>query len=177
MPKLLMNDRAVAGLSANRQTTYFDMKTRGLALRVGARTKTWYFVYRNGGDPEWLKLGAYPAVGLSEARTVALDRRHGLDIKDIDPAVERRKEPVEQEPTAAAFTFADFVRSTSPSRRGARKSGRTKRRRSRGICSRRGARSRSRAIAQPHCGPLHQEPARARAGSQSQEAPLTSIGA
>ena len=33
------------------------------------------------------------------------------------------------------------------------------------------------AIAQPHCGPLHQEPARARAGSQSQEAPLTSIGA
>ena len=31
------------------------------------------------------------------------------------------------------------------------------------------------ARAQPHCGPLHQEPARARAGSQSQEAPLTSI--
>ena len=87
MPKLLMNDRAVAGLSAKRQTTYFDKKTRGLALRVGPRSKTWCFVYRhNGGPPEWLKLGAYPAVSLAEARDVALDRRHDLDIKDIEQA-------------------------------------------------------------------------------------------
>ncbi len=92
MPKLLMNDRAVAGLSSTAQTTYFDKKTRGLALRVGPRSKTWCFVHRNGGKPEWLKLGAYPAVGLAEARDLPLDRRHDLDVKDIDPAVERTVE-------------------------------------------------------------------------------------
>ena len=127
MPKLLMTDCAVAGLAAARQTTYFDTKTRGLALRVGPRSKTWFFVYRNGGAPEWLKLGAYPAVKLAEARDTALIHRHDIDIKDVDPAVERRKEPEPVEPApppAPEFTFADFVPITSRSRRDARRTGR-----------------------------------------------------
>ena len=100
MPTLLMNDRSVAGLKSKSRTAYYDEKTVGLALRVGARTKTWYFVYRNGGDPEWLKLGAYPAVGARRgARPSRSTRRHDLDVKEIDPAVERRKEP-EPEPPA-----------------------------------------------------------------------------
>lgn len=110
MPTLLMNDRRVAGLKSKSRTAYYDEKTIGLALRVGARTKTWYFVYRNGGNPEWLKLGTYPAVGLDEARTLALDVRHDIDVKEIDPAVERRKEPEPPPaPPAPEYTFADFV--------------------------------------------------------------------
>ena len=77
---------------------------------ASAPARNWYFTYRNGGAPEWLRLGAYPAVALAEARDLALDQRHGLDVKGIDPAAERRKEPApEPEPPAPAFTFADFV--------------------------------------------------------------------
>jgi integrase len=108
MPTLLMNDRAVAGLRSTQRTTYFDEKTTGLALRVGKRTRAWYFTYRAGGDTEWVKLGTYPALGLAEARDLVLEKRHGLDIKGIDPAVERRKAP-EPEP-APAFTFGDFAK-------------------------------------------------------------------
>jgi len=110
MPKVTMNDRAVAGLRATAgQVTYFDEKTAGLALRIGARSRTWYFVYRNGKAPEWLKLGSYPAVTLAEARGLALDHRHALDLKGVDPAVERRKPPIAPAPAAPVFTFADFV--------------------------------------------------------------------
>jgi integrase len=104
-----MNDRTLAGLRPTTRQTYFDTKTAGLALRVGARTKTWYFVYRNGGEPEWVVLGTYPAVGLADARDLALGKRHGLDIDGVDPAAERRKEPEPDPVTAPAFTFADFV--------------------------------------------------------------------
>jgi len=108
MPRVLMNDRTVAGLRTVGET-YFDTKTTGLVLRVGARTKTWFFVYRNGGAPEWMKLGQYPAVGLATARDEALSLRHQIDIDGIDPAVERRQVPVEPAPAPKAFTFADFV--------------------------------------------------------------------
>ena len=110
MPILLMNDRSVASLKSTSRATFFDEKTTGLALRVGAKTRTWYFTYRNGGATEWVRLGAYPAVSLAEARTLVQDHRHDIDLKDIDPAVERRKEPEpEPAPPPPAFTFADFV--------------------------------------------------------------------
>lgn len=109
MPTLDMNDRSVAAKKLQR-TTYFDTQTQGLALRVGARARTWCFVYRNGGPSEWVTLGRYPAVSLADARQLVLEHRHALDIKGIDPAVERRKEPEPPPPPdAPAFTFADFV--------------------------------------------------------------------
>lgn len=109
MPKISMNDRAIAALRPQTRQTYFDTKTVGLALRIGARTKTWYFVYRNGGEPEWIGLGTYPAVGLAAARDLALDKRHGLDIDGVDPAAERRKVPDPEPVEAPPFTFAQFV--------------------------------------------------------------------
>src|SRR5262245_30467181 len=110
MPKLLMTDRAVAGLRPTTRSTYFDTKTTGLALRIGARKRTWCFVYRNGGASEWMVLGEYPAVGLAKARDLARDHRHALDVRGVDPAVERRKVPdPEPAPTPPPFTFADFV--------------------------------------------------------------------
>lgn len=109
MPKLLMTDRAVAGLRPTTRTTYFDQKTTGLVLRVNQQTKAWYFVYRNGSQPEWLKLGTYPAVSLADARTAARDARHAIDVDGIDPAVERRQEPPAPVAEPRVFTFADFV--------------------------------------------------------------------
>ena len=46
---------------------------------------------------------------LATARSRARDLRHGLDKDGIDPAVERRKPPVEPEAPPAMFTFANFV--------------------------------------------------------------------
>ena len=73
MPTLLMDNHDVAHLKSKSRTASYDEKTVGLVLRVGARARTWSLISRNGGDPEWLKLGAYPAVGLAEARTLVPD--------------------------------------------------------------------------------------------------------
>jgi integrase len=108
MPTTTFTDRTVAGLPAKR-CTYFDRKTRGLVLRVGARARVWYFTYRNGGPTQWYRLGTYPAVKLATARKEVLDARHRLEIDGIDPLAERRKAAVVAEPAPAAFTFADFV--------------------------------------------------------------------
>jgi integrase len=110
VPTKTLTDRFVAGVRAARRVTYFDTTRRGLALRVSPRAKTWYFVYRNGAGSQWLKLGEYPAVPLAEARTLALDKRHAIDVEGRDPAAERRAMPPEPDPPPpAAFTFADFV--------------------------------------------------------------------
>jgi hypothetical protein len=95
--------------------TYFDSKTRGLALRVTPKgIKTWAFVYRTGAKPQWLTLGAYPAVTLADARELALDRRHSIDVQKRDPAAEKRAEretaklpPI---PRKTVFTFADLAK-------------------------------------------------------------------
>jgi integrase len=107
-----LTDRFVAGIHCAGRDNFFDTKTRGLVLRVGARTKTWYFTYRHGGPPQWLRLGDYPSLSLADARTAALEQRHAIDVKGLDPAAERRNpQPEAPEPEAPPrpFTFADFV--------------------------------------------------------------------
>jgi integrase len=106
MPTMNFTDRAVAGLSPVRRV-YFDRQIRGLALRVGARDRVWYFTYRNGGPTQWYRLGTYPAVKLAAARKEAGAVRHRLEVDGIDPAAERRKPA--PAPTPPAFTFKDFA--------------------------------------------------------------------
>jgi integrase len=104
-----LTDRFVAGVRpAGRLTIVTDAKVRGLALRIGSRTKVWYFTYRNNGPSQWLRLGEYPALSLADARKQVNEQRALLD-KGIDPAEERRRPPVEPAPAAPVFTFADFV--------------------------------------------------------------------
>jgi len=122
VPAAKLTDRFIASLRPARRSVYFDSKAKGLALRVTpAGGKTWAFVYRTGGRaPQWMKLGAYPAVSLVEARAKALDQRHAIDVDKRDPAAEeraarvaKREPPPAPEPAAAspkAFTFADLVR-------------------------------------------------------------------
>lgn len=96
--------------------TYFDTHTRGLALRVGARSKTWFFVYRRGGPPQWLRLGETTTMTLKEARAAAVDARGVLNDGD-DPATTKKIMQAEADQAAAeqlaaaapAYTFADFI--------------------------------------------------------------------
>lgn len=120
MPRVKLTDRFVAGLKTSVRTSYFDTKAAGLALRVTPNgVKTWAFVYRLGGrGPQWLTLGTYPAMGLADARTAALDHRHSVDVEGRDPREEEKAERAatvgaEATPAAAApavFTFADLAR-------------------------------------------------------------------
>jgi len=106
-----LTDRYIAGLRGRPdKLNVFDRHTRGLVLRVGVRTKTWFFSYRNGGATQWLKLGEYPSLKLADARDRAEEQR-GLLGQHLDPVKEREKArtPPEPPPTAPVFTFADFV--------------------------------------------------------------------
>ncbi len=87
---------------------------RRLVLRVMPMGgKTWNFVYRSAGTPQWLTLGSYPAVSLADARALALDKRHAVEVEGRDPAAERRTErEIAKLPPAAApavYTFADLA--------------------------------------------------------------------
>jgi len=107
-----LTDRFVAGARPSKQhTNIFDTKARGLVLRVGRRTKVWYFTYRHGGPTQWLRLGDYPALTLADARTEAVNQRKTLEVDGIDPVEERARlnTPIEPEPAAPVFTFKDFV--------------------------------------------------------------------
>lgn len=105
-----LTDRFVAGTRSSTQRRIFDQHTRGLVLRTGTRRKVWYFSYRNGGPPRWLRLGEYPALSLSDARTQVNEQRVLLD-KGLDPVTEREKAvaPEPPSPQPPAFTFADFI--------------------------------------------------------------------
>ncbi len=127
MPTVNFTDRFVASARSTSRVVYFDTKTRGLALRVTpAGAKTWSFVYRAGGKPKWLTLGTYPAVTLASARTLALDKRHLLDVERRDPVEEERiareATTVEVSLTAPAFTFADLAKLYETLAKGRKKS-------------------------------------------------------
>ena len=106
-----LTDRFVAGLrfTGHRQDL-MDEKVRGLLLRAGARTKTWYFVYRKDRSTRYLKLGEYPTLLLADARDRVIKER-GVLTDHLDPIAERQKAlaALEPQPSAPVFTFADFV--------------------------------------------------------------------
>jgi len=115
MPRLALTDRFVSGLHPAGRVVYFDSKTRGLALRgTASGIKTWAFVYRASGKPTWITLGAYPAVTLADARTLALSARHSIDVEKRDPAEELRvaRQAAKAEAPAApvVFTFGDMAK-------------------------------------------------------------------
>jgi integrase len=127
MPTKALTDRFVAGAKSATRITYFDSKTRGLALRLTpGGVKTWYFVYRIAGKPsQWDRLGEHStSFGLADARKAASDRRrdvdHGIDVVGSRRAeAEAARLAVEEQARNAALaaakagatvrTFDDFI--------------------------------------------------------------------
>lgn len=75
---------------AKGQQEYPDAKVTGLRLRVGAGgTKTWIFRARTGGRTINKKLGSYPGMDLTQARTAALKLVAAIARGGSAEAVER----------------------------------------------------------------------------------------
>ena len=126
MPRANLTDCFIASLRPITRLVYFDLKARGLTLRLTPTgAKTWVFVYRAGGKLQWLTLGSYPAVSLAEARGLALEKRHAVDVEKRDPAAEQRAQretaKLPPAPSPAIFTFADLAKLYETFARGRKK--------------------------------------------------------
>ena len=88
----MLTDSKVMALKppANGQQEHSDVKVTGLRLRVGAGgTKTWIFRARTGERILNKKLGTYPGMNLTEARTAALKLVAAIARGGSAEAVER----------------------------------------------------------------------------------------
>jgi integrase len=86
--RLLLTDRFCARAKATTvQTDYFDETVKGLALRVGAKRKTWTLHRTANGKRQRLTLGQYPAMSLASARARALMDPDGVGEAETFKAV------------------------------------------------------------------------------------------
>jgi integrase len=87
MPKVNLTDRFCATVTARSITDFFDIKTKGLNLRVApSGSKSWAVMFTS---PETEKrarmmLGTYPATSLATARTLAIEAHSKVEAGD-DP--------------------------------------------------------------------------------------------
>ncbi len=93
MPSEKLTDRRVQAVkaAAGERLELFDTDTKGLLLRIGGDTKTWFVRYRlpDGRQPRF-KLGDYPTLSLRQAREAASDARRRAGRGD-DPADAKRE--------------------------------------------------------------------------------------
>jgi integrase len=93
-----------------RGKNYILNDTKGLALRVKARgAKLWHVRFSWGGKQCRMSLGAYPALGLKDARDLR-DEAQALLAKGIDPRAHRRQQRAAAR-VAGANTFEAVFRS------------------------------------------------------------------
>ena len=87
----------------------YDTASPGLSLRIGLKTKTYYFRYRlPGGEQERVKLGSVAQMTIDEARAEGA-RLTGLVRKQVSPRRERKvaaSAPTFAEKAEAYLTFA-----------------------------------------------------------------------
>ena len=85
--KLALTDRFCSTIKCASTADFFDAKTSGLALRVSATgVKSWALFYTVPGTDKRARktLGQYPVVGLSKARTLAMEAK-GSIAEGTDP--------------------------------------------------------------------------------------------
>ena len=102
--RIAFTARSIGGIKPESQPVdWFDASTAGLSLRVspgGARS--WYVFYKRGRTSRRVKLGAWPAVGLSKARELARQTRVKVETEGADPAHERHA-------ARSVFTIGDLA--------------------------------------------------------------------
>ncbi len=81
------------------QKTYYDTNFKGLALRVGAKTKTFILYKRvKGGAPVRITLGQYGPISLEDAKKYAMEQSVVLNA-GVNPLAEQKKIVAEKDET------------------------------------------------------------------------------
>jgi integrase len=106
-PKKSLTDGFVRALKApGGRTEVSDAGCRGLSIRcTPAGVKTWTFAYKLKGRMRRITLGEYPALGLSEARTQADERRAQRQVGKDPRAVQCAERAAQAQTT---LTFAEL---------------------------------------------------------------------
>jgi hypothetical protein len=90
MPQVRLTARFLETLKpTGGRVDYFDADEPGLTLRLSEHgRKTWCYLYRAQGSRRLrrLTLGTYPAVTLADARRLALENRHDVQVNGENPA-------------------------------------------------------------------------------------------
>jgi integrase len=90
MPIMRFSARWIEGIRVAERTDFVDADNPGLLLRVTPHgTKSWAYLYRRktDGRRRMLTLGAFPDMGLKDARMAMVDRRKAIN-DGLDPAGE-----------------------------------------------------------------------------------------
>ncbi len=106
MPKRATEMSPLAVSRLTKPGLHFVGVVSGLALQIApSGAKSWILRYPDGKKRKEMGLGAYPDVGLADARRRAREEREKLD-KGIDPITERRMaQSAMKAQNAAAITF------------------------------------------------------------------------
>lgn len=96
-------------LTTDHRYEIYDAKVSNLAVRIGPRNKTFYFISRFSPDGQTVRraIGAFPQTSTEEARRVAKEW-NGLKDDGIDPATKKAEETI-QEAIRLRSTFALVV--------------------------------------------------------------------
>ena len=117
MPQIRFTTRGIDAIKppAQGQIDYRDTEARGLGLRVGRASKTWFVQYtalRDGVRRNArMSLGSYPAISLAEARRKTAEASVAVANGD-DPArqkVQERQEAEERSANTFAFVAKSFM--------------------------------------------------------------------
>jgi integrase len=90
MPKVNLTDRFCATVTARSITDFFDIKTKGLNLRVSpSGSKSWAVMFTSPDTEKRARmmLGTYPATSLATARTLAIEAHSKVEAGDDPRAV------------------------------------------------------------------------------------------
>src|SRR5262245_36863375 len=71
MPRLKFTQKGLEALASKahgRRVDYFDTSTPGLCLTIGPKSATWFYFLRVDGKLTRIKLGEWPATGITDAR-------------------------------------------------------------------------------------------------------------
>ncbi len=92
MPKIKLTHHGVSSFKgSDRPISYYDTVVRGLILRVSkAGTKTFSYRYRHQGRKKRFKIGRFPDISLSDARSRARELKVAVNDGN-DPQAEKQK--------------------------------------------------------------------------------------
>jgi integrase len=104
MPKVRLTAKNIDKLTSVGRTDYFDEGANipGFGLRVSAKRRTWFLIYRNGPQQVRWKVGTYPTMGLAKAREVAGRQLLDVQVNEADPAAAKKSR-------RSAQTFGDLA--------------------------------------------------------------------